>query len=502
MFEQNDKIFALYKPFRNQLRKFELFDSLYVFWAYARNLTFDNKPLPPDIELPQLYHQFGDLSYKRINGIHEIELDFLIKEAILNCEALTTEHSLKKLHYMRRLINYLRHDFKNGMIEVTPLGDDGIFREFFRMMHDQFKWFNSFNIIEYTRYYKIFSEETLRPYVEAGTGLPIFELFIIGIMIHGMSGEKFRHALPLRSTFSLITNEMIERFFVKYSITVEEAKIEIKKNQQMNENLFYSYNPLYAKPIIRDKDSFICPMTQLLFMQITGGTYYQIDQAQRGFDKAFGNSFEKYIGSVLEISCDPNRYSIFPEAQYGVPQKDTTDWILEDDHSVMFIECKTKRITLLSKSELDPAKGLEKDLKKMAEFICQLYKTYHDYVAGLYPQIEFNRTKQFVPLVVTLEEWYIGYHHIISDTLRDYVTSALTDKAIDPAIIDRFPYFTMSCSDFEKNIQVINTYGIRTYFNAIRERNIDDLTNGFTYKVWHKEEFKTLFLEPLGHTDK
>ena len=159
----------------------------------------------------------------------------------------------------------------------------------------------------------------------------------------------------------------------------------------------------------------------------------------------------------------------------------------------MFIECKTKRITLLSKSELDPAKGLEKDLKKMAEFICQLYKTYHDYVAGLYPQIEFNRTKQFVPLVVTLEEWYIGYHHIISDTLRDYVTSALTDKAIDPAIIDRFPYFTMSCSDFEKNIQVINTYGIRTYFNAIRERNIDDLTNGFTYKVWHKEEFKTLF---------
>ena len=99
MFEQNDKIFALYKPFRNQLRKFELFDSLYVFWAYARNLTFDNKPLPPDIELPQLYHQFGDLSYKRINGIHEIELDFLIKEAILNCEALTTEHSLKKLPY-------------------------------------------------------------------------------------------------------------------------------------------------------------------------------------------------------------------------------------------------------------------------------------------------------------------------------------------------------------------------------------------------------------------
>lgn len=43
-------ISSLYTPFRNQIRQYNLIDSLIVIWGYARNFTFD-LPFPSEIEL-------------------------------------------------------------------------------------------------------------------------------------------------------------------------------------------------------------------------------------------------------------------------------------------------------------------------------------------------------------------------------------------------------------------------------------------------------------------
>lgn len=289
---------------------------------------------------------------------------------------------------------------------------------------------------------------------------------------------------------------MIELFLQYFSIPIEIAKIEIKEHQQMNENIFYSYNPLLAKPILTSKNSFLCPIQLLLFFQFTGGIYYNIVK-EKGFENAFGSSFQSYIGEVLYKCCNNPSLKIIAEEKYGKQVKRTTDWILLESNAVLFIECKAKRMTFGSKSELDLDGGLKADLEKMATFITQIYKTYIDYTKGKYPNLPFYPSITFFPLIVTLEDWYINLNPSIAHQLHSLVIANVEANNLDSTLIERFPYHIRSTADFERDIQLINTLGIHEYFDKLANNTLNDFIKGFRYNNPFEDEIDKTFFEPF-----
>jgi hypothetical protein len=491
---QSDFIYQLYKPLRNQIRNYYLLDCLYLIWGYSRNFTF-NLPLPSDIELPAGFIPNDDLQNRRYRGLPEFEQEFLLREFILNCDPNHTKKSLKQKGNLSKLVNYLRMTFVEEVDKNMTL-PSGFLIEFNRMAHRQFKWQTGYNQRVIFRNYKIYSDPEVSLIVKKKFQLTSYEIFILGFFFFRWTAENYRTNLPFRSEFHLISNEMIEVFFKNFSMTMEQAKDELKECQQMNENIFYSYNPLSAKPILIYQNAFMCPIPLLLFWQITGGIYYSIVK-ESGFENAFGTSFQNYIGEILSKSCTNPNFIIFSEKKYGREEKRTTDWLVIDKDSILFIECKAKRMTVVSKSELDIKQGLESDLTKMASFIVQLYKTYIDYTADKYPQIKYNPSKKFVPLVVTLEEWYINLNPPILEILKELVIKNFIESNLDTSLIDKFPYHIRSSHDFESDIQIINSLGIHNYFDKIVTNELFDYIHDFTYHNIFEGEFIKTFIEPL-----
>jgi hypothetical protein len=91
----------------------------------------------------------------------------------------------------------------------------------------------------------------------------------------------------------------------------------------------------------------ICPIPFYLLRRISTGIFYDLVN-KSDFDNAFGESFQMYVGEVIEFACKPPRFAITPEESYYIGSRKFhgVDWILSDDTGHLFIEAKTKRLTL------------------------------------------------------------------------------------------------------------------------------------------------------------
>lgn len=490
----NIPIFSLYKPFRNQLRTYNLFESLYLIWSYSRNFTF-NYPFPIDVELPTKFDPNSDLLLRRYYSLPEFELEFLLKESIINCHCELSESSLKQIVNLSSIINYLRFTIRDGIDKYYSSSTD-IFVEYNRSIHNQFRWQNGVRPETVLRYYKIFTEEGMHQIIKNKFNLSPHDLFITGFYVFVTTGRNFRTPLPIKPDFNSITDEMFEVFFNHFSITLEQAKKELKECQQMNENFLYSYNPLIARPILLHQNSVLCPIPLMIYWQITSGLYYLIKD-ENGFSNAFGESFQKYIGEIINKSGKGVNYKVLAEEKYGKEEKRTVDWIIEDQSCVLFIECKAKRMTMISKSELDIKLGLEADLKMMAKFITQIYKTYIDFTSDKYPQIKYDGSKYFVPLVVTLEDWNLRTNLILTQLLREYVIENFKKIDLDASLIDTFPYHMRSTEEFERDIQIIYSLGLKEYFEKVNKNELLSYSESFKCKNPFEGEFEKIFVGPL-----
>jgi hypothetical protein len=128
-------------------------------------------------------------------------------------------------------------------------------------------------------------------------------------------------------------------------------------------------------------DAIVCPLMTLLFWRFTGGLYYELIADPR-FANEFGEGFQTYVGEVIERACpDPKKQRI-PEQDYAVGKmkKRTVDWIVADEQSALFIECKAKRLSWGAKASLVDLGPLEADIDSMASAVVQVYKTVTDYL--------------------------------------------------------------------------------------------------------------------------
>ena len=87
--------------------------------------------------------------------------------------------------------------------------------------------------------------------------------------------------------------------------------------------------PLIKMTYQGKNDSIGCPIPTLFFWRVTSGLYYDI-VGHKSFNRAFGKSFEDYVGAVLNKVYNQTKFDIIKETKYIVSKstEDTVDWIL------------------------------------------------------------------------------------------------------------------------------------------------------------------------------
>jgi len=201
--------------------------------------------------------------------------------------------------------------------------------------------------------------------------------------------------------------------------------------------------------------------------RFTDGMYYEIRDAL-GFEKAFGDSFERYVGEVFEKANRSESLTICAAQPYhvGKDRKDSVDWVVSDPTGDLFIECKTKRLRANAKSSLASTEILDDDLDKMAGFIVQTYKTLIDALDGRYEHWTARADKPIYPLIVTLEEWFAVGNKILPE-IDKVAHRKLAESQIDAALMEKYPYTICAIQDLELVAQIIPITGIHTMMRTL-----------------------------------
>lgn len=484
------KIFEYYKPLRNLVRQVELGESLFYCWQIANYLCIYNNKLP-DIDFkPQDKGKISDKNYFRFYVVSEWDLEFLVQEIIME--------SPKRIYGKKKSIKNL--DFRNNIVDkIRSLQDfsikdslegDNVLIELNRMAHRQFLWQTEQPKNLVYRYYKIFSYGILDDLVRKNTGFSTLELMRIGLVFFIYFNFNHKISLPPANEISFIGKEIQIKFLSHYSKNLDEIKNLLIINRKYDHTLFYNFNPLRSYPLIKLDNTIICPIPMLLLWQISSGIYYLILK-EKEFDNEFGVAFQKYVLQILKKVLNDN-FMIYEEEEYGIPVKRTADIIVEDKSAIIFIECKTKRMTYNSKTQIDYSEIIESDIIKFAEGLTQLYKTIEEYKKNNYPNLKYKEEKKVYPLLITLENWYIGFNPKLIDQLSIIIQKKLADDGLNIDLKSQ-PYYLRSIAEFEEDIQIIAQIGIKSYFDQCDCRDGRLVFKDFNFQHIFAEEFLSLF---------
>jgi len=494
--KQDTTIFNAYKPLRNAIRKLELADSLAVIRAYLCNLQF-NQDIPSDCEVHREY-LVRESHTERACLISEFHLETLCREVILHATDLgRAEKSLTEWVTLGKAVNHLKklEEVIASRYETTDL----FLQELHRMAHRQFPWQESRpTAVNITRYHMIYGHPPLKDIINATTGLSLDELFLFGMALLGNFLQTFALFYPPNIQIPGLSPDGLDRFLHHFSRTANDLRSLLRNEQEMNDGFLYAHHSLRAFPLIKIKyqgrDSLICPLPTLLFWRFTNGVYYEI-LGKPGFDNAFGDAFQWYVGQVIERGTRRERTRFYPEVQYwiGKDSKKTVDWIVEQDGAVLFVEAKTKRLAHQAKVEIIEKDVLPVELDKLASMIVQTYKSIRDYKAGHYPHFPFDPNRKIYPLIVTLEDWILMGPQLINE-LRTDVIRRLEKEGIPAAVLQEMPFSVCAIHEFEQAIQVMDRAGLRTVMQGKVERPRQEWTlaaflkDGF-HDHWKQAQF-------------
>jgi hypothetical protein len=439
-----------YKPFRNYMRRFSLVEGLIDVWRYSLHII-DNLPLPPD-------YAVGKPPFEPIRrNLWPWELDILAREIVLN--AVTRgDRSLRRWNDLAGAINHIKRLDNEA---YAAFGDQrDVLLEMHRIAHRQFPWQIGKGVNTLTRALKIFGRGAVEAIVVKELGMTMRQVLLIGLAMI----DHFQKSAGMQNYDCSeldISQDASRAFFARLTCTVDALRTLTAKHQSYDPDWSYAWNPLEATPLVsidrNHPERVVCPIPLYLLRRTSTGIFYDLVNAP-GFDNAFGESFQVYVGEVMEFACKPPRFSMLPEESYyvGTNKFHGVDWILSDDTAHLFIEAKTKRLTLGAKIH-SINDDLERDLDKMAIAIVQHYQNILRALDGK------TRWKPdglpIYPLVLTLEDWFI-FSPRVSEILNNYVRRLLCERGISEQVLIDMPFTTASAHEFEVASQIIAQVGI------------------------------------------
>jgi hypothetical protein len=452
-------VFQSYKPLRNRIALLSVEEALAVIWAYCHYLQTNDFQFPKEIEVDRGYLAL-EIPQKWIS---EWVLELIAKEVILNAGVVASKgRSLRKWKTLSEIVNALK-SLENEIYGAYGSPKD-ILVEFLRIAHRQFIWQgNPPNSISTMRYYKIFNRTEIDKICEEKIGLNVWEIYMCGIGCMGLLLSHPAIAIPFKTEIKALTIEKFEKFFTFTSKPIAALKAQLKPEQQYNADFAYAYSSLRAFPLIRmtyqGSEALVCPLMTLLYWRFTGGLYYELIGVPE-FANAFGDGFQDYVGEVIERACsDPFKRLGEVEYTVGKAKKRSVDWIVADETAALFVECKSKRLSLGAKVSLSDPKPLEGDIDSMAAAVVQLYKTISDYRENAYPHFPAEGDRRIFPAIVTLENWRM-FGPVMLNKLTEAVARRLASEGLAPELVEQMPYSVWAIEELEVGLQIMRANGI------------------------------------------
>lgn len=451
-------LYPAYKPFRNYMRQFALGPSLQQLWGYFIYIA-ENRELHPALAAgkpPQL-----DLAAH----LYPWDLEILVREVILNADT----HGSDGLHQWNGLaaaVNHIRR------IEGVPYADGedraNIMVDLQRIAHRQFRWQSASakGAAQIVRAWKIFGSDELDAKVREQTGMDMRQLLRLGMAVAGSLLN--RPILDLGTDYSAIgvPPDVARPLLERLTCELPTLRERTRQSQQYNDAWLYASFPLEHTPLIRldsaNPDHLLCPVPRYLLNRVTSGVFYDIVNSD-GFANAYGDAFQNYVGEVIAVTLPCPAFQVIEERPYAESKanlKHGVDWIVSDDTGHLFIECKTKRLSLGAKNVTDP-EAIARDLTAMTQAIIQNYKNILDAKRGITAWTPDNLP--VYPLIVTLEDWHLFSLHF-TVMLHDQVLAALVEAGMDQGIVDEMPYTVTSVMELEAVLQVVAIRGIGPVF--------------------------------------
>jgi hypothetical protein len=444
-----------YKPFRNFLRRFSQVDSLVDLWVYS---SYCMEGLP----LPRNYAVLKDGRQVRQLSLFPWDFDVLTREVILNGSELRAERSLKQWNEIAKATNFLRDLDEAAFLSAG--GRIDILFYLHRIAHRQFPWQTEVGPTPLLRALKIYGESSVEAVIQRELGMTIVQFIQLGMAVRGHFQRSPEMSLNQDYSQVLgISKASSDAYLKRMSCRLKDLRVETQKQQRYDENWINTWNPLEAWPLVqfddRHPDRVICPLPRFLARRSSVGIFYDLVNVA-GFQNPYGGAFQTFIGEVIRKTCPPPRFTALEEKQYGPKskRKHGVDWVLSDASGHLFIETKTKRLTLNARGCGDLA-ALERDLAAMADAIVQNYKNILDARDGLTQWKPDG--KPIYPLILTLEDWFLISPTVV-EQLRQLVLRFLLQERIPESVLDDMPYTIASSHEFELTSQVINQVGIAT----------------------------------------
>lgn len=468
-----------YKPFRNYMRRFDLVPSLVDLWRYAQHID-DGHPLPLN------YAVGGDpLCGRNLKDqFYPWDLAILARELILN----TTGHGDRTLGMYSHLANAMNHIRKLDEAAFTDAGPQSIdmLYELNRIAHRQFPWQIKDGVAPMMRAFKVFGASAVEEVVVRELNMTTRQFLLLGIAIYGHFLKQ--PGLSTNQDYGVlgISREASNDFFRRITSTIEDLRAETIKLQLYNQDWLYTWNPLEATPLVSFDPKFpervLCPIPRYLARRASAGIFYDLVKS-KGFDQSYGDSFQSYIGEVIEATCPSTTFTALGEEEYYVGNnlKHGADWVLSDSTGHIFVECKTKRLTLSAKTQSN-TEAMERDLEVMAQAVVQNYRNIDDAVKGKTRWKADGRP--IYPLVLTLEDWFV-FSPRVREMLNKHVLQVLTEKGMREEMLDEMPFTIASAHEFEITSQVIAQ---RSIFSVMSKKVTPD-KRGFSLLPFASGDF-------------
>ncbi len=445
-----------YKPFRNYMRQFDLVSGLVDVWRYSAHLI-EGQILPPDYAAGKTA-----VTLKPVNEhIYPWDLDILARELVLN-GGHGGRRSLKKWNDLAVAVNYMRR-LDDSAFALNGVPQVDVIFELHRIAHRQFPWQMKVGLTPMMRAFKVFGEKAVEEILVRDLGMTAKQFLLLGMALRGHFLKAGGISTNQNYAVLGISKDASDRFFARITSSVEDLRVETRKRQSYNCDWLYSWNPLEATPLIKFDPAFpdrvLCPIPYYLARRLSAGIFYDLVRST-GFDNPFGNSFQAYVGEVIKATCPTPRFTVLAEEPYyiGTRKMHGVDWVLSDATGHLFIESKTKRLTVNARTLSDPA-ALDSDLIVMAGAIVQHYRNIRDALDSKTRWVPDGHP--LYPLILTLEDWFI-FSPRVNEMLKVHVCRLLAEEGIPEGVLQEMPYTIASAHEFEIASQVIAQASIST----------------------------------------
>ncbi len=260
-----------------------------------------------------------------------------------------------------------------------------------------------------------------------GLSLESFSFLTFGLFSAATAqpGRSFDESQLAGSEHFTISTREAEAFyrlvavgFVDFALRAYDAKVFVEGFEP------YAINPLTRWPVLRRPSGrHNVPIPRLLLQRASVGIYYDFMLSLKGperdaFGNAWGNAFGAYCGEVLART--PTAGTATPAAEL-VRSGRRCDWIVDDGHTVVLIECKTRGLSAHTKIT-----GSDELMRK------DIVRDSGSSLAGALVQIAQSRAalrsrhgeRRFVGLIATLDSVHLAndrryLHRFIREAAED-----------------------------------------------------------------------------------